>query len=124
VIDGSTIKSLDVIFTGVTEMNQFLEFPRGILKVLVKDSTLMRVPGTMKDVFNNPSIYVKINSNFGYAKRVVRTDRKRLIFSQKAEKSKGGHPNTSAAADESRINTERNNKTLAFNTSYIQDKAN
>ena len=70
-LEGSTkeiIMPIEVSFKGVAETSQFLEFPWGILKVLVKDSTLIKVPGADTDTFECPSIFVKFNGNFGYSK--------------------------------------------------------
>ena len=62
------IMPVEVKFNAIAEYSSFIEFPRGIIKVLIKDSTLVKVPGTENDIFDNPSIFVKYNSNFGYSK--------------------------------------------------------
>jgi hypothetical protein len=53
--------------------------------MVVKDSTQIKVPGTDESVFEQPSVYIKYNDNYGYAVDSIEQDRKRYIFTKREE---------------------------------------
>ena len=79
----SLILPLTISFSSQTQYNEFVKFPRGVVSVVIKDSSVFKVPGSEDDIFERPSLYVKYNNRYGFEKQILKSDRKRMIFSEK-----------------------------------------
>ena len=62
------IMPVDLKFNLHTEFSQFIEFPRGQVKMVIAESSMIKIPTLDGEYFDNPSLMVKYNSNYGFDK--------------------------------------------------------